>query len=158
MDKAGSVSKGRRCLILACSQRKITGTTAVVASALYDGSAWRVLRTYRAAHPDDTGVTVLALSGRHGLIHADTRQVDWYDARLTAGEVSRAMWRHTFVLRPWQHLLRTYGPFDAGFVCAGAMYRQALVEVEWPAPIAVSHSAGGIGTQLGQLKRWLWAS
>jgi hypothetical protein len=141
-----------RLLILSCSQRKASGRGDLRAIDRYDGPAFRVLRRYLQAHPDDP-LAVLILSAKFGLIESQ-REIPWYDERLSPAsavklrpQVAEAAAR-VFRSRPWQAI----------GICAGREYRSALEgAAELLPPGAQVHVlAGGLGKRLSALRDWLW--
>jgi len=120
----------------------------------YDGPAYRVLRKhYDGQAPRDgllgerAGLQVYILSAKFGLIpsYAD---ITHYDQRMTP---ARAL-----LMSAWVEQAKQFRELLADselFVVAGADYRTVLDA--WADGIAYRRAVGGIGEQLGQLKRWL---
>lgn len=137
-------------LILACSATKRPEPHPMPAIERYDGPFYRVLR--KALRERDglaERLDVWALSAEFGLISAETPIPD-YDRRMD-------MRRGEELRRPVAQALNQIAALnthDRAFVSVGAVYRYALTG---PLPWPVTWAHGGIGEQLGQLKRWLWA-
>lgn len=143
-----------RSVIIACSQTKrrdVAGELAAI--ALYDGPAWRVLRTNLTC----SIAPPLALSAQHGLISAYQEIAD-YDRKLDGPRVVGLIDKVAEQLVGFIGEQRIRGPI---FAYGGRYYRSLLeqsiqlAEMELNRDIPVTYSSGGIGEQLGQLKAFL---
>lgn len=139
-------------LVLSCSATKRQDSDLLPALTRYDGPAYRIVRQYRdcierGAHP---GLRVLILSAEHGIL-GSTSPLHDYDrkmdraraAELIAAHRWRAEWMRELLLHEGRNCL----------VFGGALYRHVISG--WLQGADFPHTTGGIGTQLGQLKRWL---
>jgi hypothetical protein len=90
---------------------------------------------------------VAILSARYGLISWD-RPIPDYNERMTA---QRAEAHRAQVAQALERLLARQP--SAICVCAGVVYWQALPEAGLG---GAARTRGGIGVQVGQLRRWLW--
>jgi cytoplasmic iron level regulating protein YaaA (DUF328/UPF0246 family) len=145
----------RRTLVLACSATKIDTAAPMAAFHRYDGPAYRVLRKhYCGLTPkpgligEYTGLHVYILSAKYGLIPSYAA-IEHYDQRMTPARARlMSAWSpHAAKFRQLLHADREL------FVVAGADYRTVLDA--WAGGMTYRRAAGGIGEQLGQLKRWL---
>lgn len=142
-----------RLLILACSatKRRFDGPRAAI--AVYDGPAWRTLRSNLTCAIEPP----LVLSAEHGLISV-YQEIEAYDRRMTAA-------RSRELIDPTAAKIAELGGIGSArgeiFFYGGALYRSTmqqaiqLAELELERDIPVTYSSGGIGDQLGQLKAWL---
>jgi hypothetical protein len=154
----------RPLLVVACSATKVEGGP-LSAYELYDGPAYRVLRA--AGFPfSGPAIRVRILSAEHGLISA-WDLTDPYDRIMDTaraaelGALPEPELRRCLFL-PYESRTRSFEHFPASevFAWGGRLY-WGVVRA-WEArgifahvPGGVTYSSGGIGTQLGQLKRWL---
>jgi hypothetical protein len=144
-----------RLLVLACSATKRHDTGLLPALDRYDGPSYRTLRRFLEDHPAQRdALAVLILSAEFGLISGDTTLPD-YDRRMDAARATE--------LRPsvGQVLARSLAERSAvaTFVSLGRDYAPALVITDDVRSRlgTLTVAAGGIGTRLGQLRRWLVA-
>lgn len=156
----------RPLLIMACSATKLS--TPTYAHRLYDGPAYRVLRNSGWPGPQGPSVRVRILSAAHGIM-SPWRELAPYDRLMDearAQELADAdtdeLLRTLFlpVLASKRRDAFQHFPASEVFVWGGRLYRQVVQAWEERGlfsgvPGGVSYSAGGIGVQLGQLKRWL---
>lgn len=145
----------RRLLILACSATKRHDVGLLPAVERYDGPSFRTLRRFLADDPARRdALDLLILSAQLGLITGDTRILD-YDQRMDAGRAAVLRPQVTTVLV--RHLRQQ--TYDATFVSLGADYAPALtITDDLRLRLgALTVASGGIGTRLGQLRRWLIA-
>ena len=144
-----------RLLILACSATKRHDVGLMPAFERYDGPNYRTLRCFLANHPEkrDT-LVVLILSAEFGLIGGDN-PIPNYDRRIDAARALELRVSVTAVLRG--HLDRQH--YDATFVSLGRDYAPTLVITDDVRSRLgnLTVASGGIGTRLGQLRRWLIA-
>jgi hypothetical protein len=163
------ITRCRRLLIVACSQAKTDAPRRVSAYELYDGPAFRIIRKAGFPGPGWPAFTnIRILSAEHGLISPWDSLLP-YDRKL---DDARAAELAALPLRDVQGALYTpiydrgawagthFGPWLGGvFMFGGALYRQVVQT--WAAAGAfrygepLTYSGGGIGQQLGQLRRWL---
>ena len=145
-------------LILSCSATKRGLPGLMPAVYRYDGPAYRVLRASGWPGSDGPHVRVVILSAYHGPLDPFT-PIEDYDVKMDG---DRAQVLSQF----WPLGKRLLGlldhPTSEVFVFGGALYREVIQA--WGAagpfehvPGEVAYSDGGIGTQLGQLTRWLEA-
>jgi hypothetical protein len=161
----------RPLLILACSATKRTGHGPMSAYELYDGPAFRVLRASGWPHASEgPDCRLVILSAEHGLLSPWSRVWD-YDRRMDearAGELSamdvQVVRSALFVTVPWSRHRDSFEHLPASevFAWGGLLYRRVIEKWEEAGvfdavPGGVTYSHGGIGVQLGQLKRWLCA-
>ncbi|MEN9936071.1 MAG: hypothetical protein RLZZ387_2650 [Chloroflexota bacterium] len=144
-----------RLLILACSATKRHDVGLLPALDRYDGPSYRTLRRFLTHHPEKRdALAVLILSAEFGLIGDDTLVPD-YDRRMDAARATELRPSIADALTA-QLNGRHYG---ATFVSLGRDYAAALVITDevrsWLGNLTVA--SGGIGTRLGQLRRWLVA-
>jgi len=140
-----------RLLIISCSQRKKSDAGLLPAIDRYDGPAFRVLKKFLGAAPDDS-VTVLIVSAKYGLIESSQLIPD-YDCRMSAALVRQlqpqvlAVGIRALALRRWQEI---------GF-CVGKQYWEALDGLlEFvPESARVGFIGGGLGRRLTALRGWL---
>lgn len=140
-------------LVISCSATKRPIAGEIPAIDRYDGPAYRVLRVNRPADLD-----VVILSAEHGFI-PERQPIADYDRKLDqdrAAELARSP--------SGAYLRRMVKLADRVFVAGGFVYQVCFTDAlmapfnQVPAdPIIdkIRYSAGGIGQQLGQLKRWL---
>lgn len=157
----------RRLLVMSCSDRKFAVAAARPAWALYDGNAFRVVRKYLAEVsggvypvPGDVypcralalrDLAVIIVSAKYGPVEW-TAAVARYDLKMTPAlaQQHRAEWgrRLREFCAAWE--------FRSAFFFGGESYKLAVPVTLWQPPgCSVELSSGGIGVQLGQLKRWL---
>jgi hypothetical protein len=140
-----------RLLIVACSQRKNPTTKPLPAIERYDGPAFRVLRKFlrerRRAAPK-----ILILSGKHGLIDAQT-PISNYDVRMT--RASAQAFRPDVLAR--LTTLMAVAPIQSIGVCLGQDYDPAVDELRShiPQETTIETLGGGLGQRLTRLKNWL---
>jgi hypothetical protein len=144
-----------RLLILACSATKRHNAALLPALDRYDGPSYRTLRRFLADHPARwCALDILILSAEFGLIRGDN-PIPNYDRRMDASRALELRASVTEVLRGLLDRQR----YDATFVSLGRDYAPALVTTDNQLPRlgALTIATGGIGTRLGQLRRWLIA-
>jgi hypothetical protein len=144
-----------RLLIVACSASKRNDEGLLPASRRYTGVAYtlihRWLREERA--PTPTGIAIL--SAAYGLIAWDA-PIAFYNRLMTS---ERAYELQASLQQQWAELITAYEHLTHIHVHAGQVYRNALQQLPLAATGArTTWSSGGIGVQLGQLKRWLQTS
>lgn len=148
----------RTLLIMACSMTKLPEPGPLAAYERYDGPAYRVLRKsgWPAAGGPRVGVRIL--SAEYGLIGA-VDPIEDYDRKM---DKARALELGQLPLEQLQHATLTWwgAPATRVLVWGGALYRGVVQTWEQRGlfdrtPGGITYSSGGIGTQLGQLKRWL---
>jgi hypothetical protein len=138
-----------RLLILSCSATKRHEPGLLPAIHRYDGSAYRLLRKALRDLPAERQPRVRILSAEFGLITSDTPIPD-YDRRMErtrAAELAPAVQRAV-------HAALTPDITEV-LISLGRDYLPALGDVAFGAVRVVS-TAGGIGTRLGQMRRWLY--
>lgn len=138
----------QRLLILACSQRKRSEVGRLTAIERYDGPAFRVVRRFvkigGAPLPD-----IYVLSAQFGFIPG-TALIPMYDRRMSS---SRAGELAELVEAQMSNLyLECY---DHTFVHAGTDYRRILPTSRLLSQ-QLTFANGSPGTQLAQLKAWLY--
>lgn len=141
----------RRTLILACSATKRKDPGLMQAIARYDGPAYRTLRARGNWHCD---TTVHILSAEHGLI-SPWMEIEDYDRLLDRPRALELLESTEINLKRLDELGALKGPI---LVWGGELYRQVILCSAVGAGLAPSrfhYSSGGIGEQLGQLKRFL---
>jgi len=136
---------------MSCSECKVPAKGLMRAIDRYDGPAFRVLRKYLRAEPEDAP-TVVILSARYGLISAD-RRIRSYDCRLSgysAGEIRPQ------VLKTARTVIESKQWRVVG-ICAGRVYRAALDGFEdlIPRGVQIDFINGGLGLRLTSLRKWL---
>lgn len=161
-------------LILSCSDTKLPNQEGQMLSAYerYDGPAYRILRkagyptVAKGPHP-----RVRILSAKYGLLSSFAPVPD-YNQRMDEeraaelGELDDAKVIQELFLRH-RSMRRSFDHFPASeiFVFGGALYKRVvrrweerglLTDIDG-VPIPVAYSSGGIGVQLGQLKRFIYA-
>ena len=137
-----------RLLILACSSTKKRSRRLLRAIDRYDGPVFRTLRIFwKEGGETPRAKDVYILSAKFGLIPG-TRRIPYYDVAMNR---KRASAMSQTAARALKSVVRS-GSFVDGLAVMGSRYRQALqLEDCWPFMTA----KGGIGYQLGSLKRWL---
>lgn len=142
----------KRLLILGCSATKRPLTGRVPAWNLYDGSAFRVVKSWQREHDlypfwtDD--LTILILSAKEGLITPGSL-IRNYDQRMSPDTAKKMRPR----LRA--ELALNYSRFDEVFLMLGKDYLEAIGPLDVFGKGQVIIPPGGIGEKLGALKRWL---
>lgn len=171
-----AMDMGNTLILMACSATKRPiepGTTARLID-LYDGPAWRTLRTHTAGHRP----RVVVLSGVLGILSAHAH-AGTYEGRISterADELIRAgllapqtRWGAikpgTLLQSPPLASMRApaSGRWRGVIVCAGEEYRRVWAAMlhqlrqhgDLAADAGVAVTAGGIGEQRGQLGQWL---
>jgi hypothetical protein len=120
----------------------------------YDGPSFRTLRKWSIANPASTErIDVLILSAKMGLITADTLIVD-YDQRMTSRQAAALM---PTVSADLQRFVAAHGPYTTALMHLGQCYLLAITPAALQSDMlgTLTFTSGGIGTRLGQLKRWL---
>jgi hypothetical protein len=144
-----------RLLILACSATKRHDAGLLPAIERYDGPNYRTLRRFVADHPAGCeALDVFILSGELGLLRGHTAIPD-YDRRMDTRRVLALRLSVADVLSSHLEDRR----YDATFVGLGRDYAPALEITSDLRPHlgTLTVATGGIGTRLGQLRRWLIA-
>jgi hypothetical protein len=140
-----------RLVILSCSATKRHDAGLLPANQRYDGPAHRTLRKALTIITADQRPAVLILSGKYGLI-TPTTQIPDYDQQLTTAQALGLRDQVRAALD--QHLLTRR--YDETFLNLGAVYQTALPVDSLGVRLGqLCYASGGIGTRLGQLKRWL---
>lgn len=158
IQSAFSAPSNQRILVLACSATKRADAGLLPAIERYDGSAFRVLRRFRergGAMPK-----VWIFSAKFGLIPGD-KPIPDYDQRMNAQMKGAWIWQGGPWRLTWRELLLAHDTGSDLFVTAGKDYRDVLTSWRDSCPSVVKeypHAIGGVGEQLGQLKRWLEGS
>ncbi len=143
------MASNRQLLVLSCSATKRDDEGKIPALERYDGSAYRVIRSFlrHAAWPEALSVAVF--SAKHGLI-GGLAQIENYDQRMTR-DLS-AKWRaiSTKTLYGWS------GQHDKVSLLLGKDYLSALdLNLLGRQGIRAEVIEGGIGTKLGVLRNIL---
>lgn len=133
-----------RLLIIACSGRKISGAGPFPAWELYDGVIYRMLEKMERTTGLPDGLTIRIISAKYGLL-MPTDSIPNYDLLMT--EI-RAIELKDDVMSGVRQVIDAVQPVEI-FCCLGKHYRATLPD------IGAKFSHGGIGTQMGQTKRWL---
>ena len=141
-----------RLLILSCSARKRGPAEPIPALDRYDGSLWRVLRSYLHEQPIVAAdLHVYGFSAEFGLIPGDQR-IPHYDRTMDSEQAD--------ALRP--HVRETFATLmGQGYaqICLGVSDRYLRAMEGWetlvPADVDVRVTDGPMGTKLGQLRAWL---
>ena len=144
----------RRLIVLACTATKRTDPNPLPALWRYDGPSFRTLRKWQATTPAAAeNLDILILSAKLGLIAADALVSD-YNQRMTP---ARATELRQAVSAALTHFVAQHGPYTATLLHLGQDYEPAIAPVLLLASTlgVVTHTVGGIGTRLGQLKAWL---
>ncbi len=141
-----------RLLIVACSHRKKPAREQLPAIERYDGPAFRVLRKFLRQRQGPMP-RILILSGKYGLIDADTR-IREYDYRLTPAAAQQL---RPAIFKRLRKELRV-GPIRSVGLCLGWDYRQAVegLEEQLPDGATVEVIGGGLGRRLTRLREWLY--
>jgi len=148
------VDRPQRLIVLACTATKRADPHPLLAIRRYDGPSFCTLRKWQAANPTSAAqLDVWILSAKHGLITADALISD-YNQRMTP---NRAVELRQSVRCALAYIVAQCGSYRATLIHLGQDYLSALtLEQIQTAPFgAVTLTAGGIGTRLGQLKAWL---
>lgn len=133
-----------RLLVLACSATK-RPDDALPAVDRYDGPAFRTVRKYLRTDPVDAP-DLWILSAEHGLIHGSTHILP-YDRRMTPARADDLRER----VEPALDALAAGRP---ACLALGRLYHRAA----GGAAMHATRTAGGQGTQLAALRRWLGAA
>ena len=142
----------RQLLILACSARKKPSGANIPAWDLYDGVAFRVVKSVQRQGQLSERVDVQILSAEHGLI-STVYGIASYERKMTP---SRAMELQSQVVGSLKEKLSS-GDYQEVFIFAGNIYLEAMQPfVSWcPTPIRLTVAHGRIGQKLRQLKAWI---
>ena len=145
----------RRLLIIACGATKRDDARLLPAVLRYDGPPYRTLRAALRSLPPEQHPTICILSAEFGLIAAETPIPD-YDRRMTR---PRALALRTQV-RDGLAATLAAGDYAATCINLGADYMPALPldHESIPRLGVVTAAQGGIGSRMGQMKRWLLAT
>jgi hypothetical protein len=148
------VDRPKRLIVLACTATKRADPDPLIAIRRYDGPSFRTLRKWQATNPTAAELLdIHILSAQLGLIAADTL-ISNYNQRMTP---NRAVELRQSVCTALAHIVAQQGAYTATLIHLGQNYLPALtLEQVQTAPFgAVTFTAGGIGTRLGQIKAWL---
>jgi hypothetical protein len=142
----------RQLLILACSARKKQSGAELLAWDLYDGVAFRVVKSIQRQGQLSEGVDMQILSAEHGLIPTVSR-IASYERKMTP---SRAVELQPQVVGSLREKLSS-GDYQEVFIFAGNIYLEAMKPfVSWcPISIRFTIPHGRIGKKLQQLKAWI---
>lgn len=138
-----------RLLLISCSNRKRAGYVLMPAIDRYDGPAFYVLRRY-LRETDDRQLRVYILSAEFGIINARKRIPD-YDRLMTPSRARELRERATRSLR----LILQKTHCTEMFVCAGAVYEDAIDIPYLKQTVSVKVAARGQGPKLSSLHGWL---
>jgi len=153
-----------RLLILACSATKRIEHRAIPALFLYDGPAWRTLRAWlqpegdqKAYETKKESLDIDAISAKYGMLMA-WEPIYYYDQQMDAARAAEI--RTTRIgfhaLEEQVAWVRKHqGGYTHTMIAGGKLYQSIMPEPLAPSYGTVSRTSGGIGEQLGQLKRWL---
>jgi hypothetical protein len=144
-----------RCLLLSCSDRKLTKSEALPALERYDGPMFRIVRRYLRTHPDVLGRELLIgiISAHYGLLLADSL-IPFYDLRMTRSRAISLQPTIVDALRKW---LPSSCPLEI-FIALGKEYLPAVEPIESWLPsdqVHVTVATGGSGRKQQQLVAWL---
>ena len=148
------MDRPKRLIVLACTATKRADPHSLIAIWRYDGPSFRTLRKWQAANPTAAEqLDIHILSAKLGLITADTLISD-YNQRMTP---NRAVELRQSVRRTLAYIVAQRGSYRATLIHLGQDYLPALTleQVQTASFGAVTFTAGGIGTRLGQIKAWL---
>lgn len=144
-----------RCLIVSCTERKVSSTEEIPAVDRYDGPTFRIIRKYlRTVPAEEQDVHILVVSAEYGLIQASTL-IDDYDRRMTA---ARAIELRGKIVRQLSDLMQSQH-YTEVFLALGKTYQKSLVPHEqWlpSSPLKVTSAMGGLGEKLQHLYFWLY--
>jgi hypothetical protein len=138
-----------RLLLISCSKRKRAGYTLMPAIDRYDGPAFFVLRRY-LRETDDPQLRIYILSAEFGIISARESIPD-YDRLMT---YSRARELREQTTRSLRSILKK-NPCTELFICAGAVYEEAIDIPCLKGTVSVKIAARGQGPKLSSLHGWL---
>lgn len=144
----------KRCLILSCSQTKVSQPDLLPAVDRYDGPIYHVLRKYlREAPLQSPLLDIFILSAEFGLISANKR-IPVYERQMTA---SRAAQLRTQVMETIRQNILS-AQYSEIFVSMGQTYLLALDKlpelVGEDTQLITSNNSSG--KMLSELKKWLW--
>jgi hypothetical protein len=148
------MDRPKRLIVLACTATKRADPDPLIAIRRYDGPSFRTLRKWQATNPTAAEqLDIRILSAKLGLITANTLTSD-YNQRMTP---NRAAELGQSVRSALAHVVAQHGAYTATLIHLGQNYLPALTQEQvQTAPFgAVTFTAGGIGTRLGQIKAWL---
>jgi hypothetical protein len=142
----------RYLLILACSQRKRPDPGLLPAIERYDGVNFRVLKKARREGYWPSGLRVLILSAKYGLLEAD-EPIENYNLRMTRDIAGRL--RDSIGIRLDEVLCETN--WQNIFVNLGGDYLPAIASASELTRFGdtVVYASGGIGTRMAHLRQWL---
>jgi len=142
----------QRLLIISCSATKLDTDQTLPAKQLYDGPAYRILRKNAETLSQGGNLCVLVVSAKYGIIGCD-ELISTYEQRMTAERGAEILADdHSQGLL--QFCLSDRFELSAIHVHCSPDYRTAL-PMEQLLQRGATVATGGIGQQLGQLKRWL---
>jgi cytoplasmic iron level regulating protein YaaA (DUF328/UPF0246 family) len=139
-----------RLLLISCSKRKRADYELMPAIDRYDGPAFYVLRRY-LRETDDCQLRTYILSAEFGIISVRKRIPD-YDRLMTH---SRARELREQTTRSLRSILQKTRCTEL-FICAGAVYENAIDVPYLKQTVSVKVAARGQGPKLSSLHSWLW--
>jgi hypothetical protein len=144
----------KRCLIIGCSETKVTTPDELPAIQRYDGPSFRVLRRFLVDAPTNlkNELDVFILSAEFGLIN-DQQAIPVYDRRMTR---RRAEELRPAILDSFKHQIAIQNYAEL-FLSMGKTYLLALAGYEGllPTTTTVIVSQRSSGRKLTELKAWL---
>jgi hypothetical protein len=153
-----------RLLLLACSATKRIDHRAIPALFRYNGPAWRTLRAWlqpegnqEAYEAKKAQLDIYAISAKYGILIA-WEPISYYDQQMDAARAAEIRTTQLGIRALEEQVAwvqQHHGNYTSTLIAGGRMYQSILPEPLSPSYGPVSRTSGGIGVQLGQLKRWL---
>jgi hypothetical protein len=153
-----------RLLLLACSATKRIDHRAIPAMYRYDGIAWRTLRAWlqpegnqEAYEAKKEQLDIYTISAKYGILMA-WEPIYTYDQQMDAARAAEIRTERIGVRALEEQVAwvrKHHGGYTHTMIAGGRRYQSILPELLSPSYGPVSRTSGGIGVQLGQLKRWL---
>lgn len=142
-------SATKRLLVIGCSQTKRDVQGLLPAIDRYDGSSYRVLRSYLREHEWPQSLSVAVLSARYGLVGGFT-DIEDYDERMTTGRAEEWAPLCENTLEKWSHRHRSI------HFSLGKDYLPAVMPaIERQLRSKAEIFEGPIGMKLNQIKTFL---
>jgi hypothetical protein len=138
-----------RLLLISCSKRKRAGYKLMRAIDRYDGPAFYVLRRY-LRETEDRQLKIYILSAEFGIINL-RKPIPDYDRLMT---YSRAHELREQTTRSLKSILQKTRCTEL-FICAGAVYEEAIDIPYLKQTISLKVAARGQGPKLSSLHSWL---
>jgi hypothetical protein len=140
----------KRLLIIGCSNKKNRLKGLVSAFDLYNGPNYLSLKKLKSSKNFPPEVQIVIISAKYGVIYPD-QLVEYYDQKMTPDQVNILK---SGIKKKLEKYLNEKG-FEECLINLGKLYRQSIVDVQFPHSIKKIEAKGKIGEKRSIMLKWL---